>query len=88
METTKLSSKGQVVLPKPVREALGWVAGDVFTIERERGGVFLRPVRRHRSTRLEDVAGCLPYKGKPKTIAEMEAAIETEVRERHDRGRY
>ena len=37
---------------------------------------------------LEQVAGCLRSKRKPKTLAEMRAALEREVVRRRDRGRY
>jgi hypothetical protein len=39
-------------------------------------------------TRIEDVAGCLPYRGKPKAVAQMKKAIALEVKKRRDRGRY
>jgi hypothetical protein len=39
-------------------------------------------------TSLKDVVGRLAVKGSPRTLEEMEAAIEAEVRERHRRGRY
>jgi AbrB family looped-hinge helix DNA binding protein len=31
--TTRLSSKGQVVIPAPVRRALGWRPGEYLTVE-------------------------------------------------------
>jgi hypothetical protein len=37
---------------------------------------------------LEQVAGCLRSKMKPKTLAQMHAAIAREVARRLDRGRY
>jgi hypothetical protein len=40
------------------------------------------------ATDLDDVAGCLRFKGKAKTLAQMKAAIARELVERHDRGRY
>lgn len=40
--TPKVSSKGQITLPKKVKEALG---ADVVAIENEKGRVVLRPVR-------------------------------------------
>lgn len=88
METTRLSSKGQVILPKSVREAHHWQPGMEFIIEDTSDGVILRPAKPFKATRLEDVAGCLKYAGPAKTLEEMEAAIETEVKERHARGRY
>lgn len=37
------------------------------------------------ATRPEDVFGALPYKGKPKAIARMDAGILAEARRRHVR---
>ena len=88
METTKLSSKGQVVLPKAVRDARRWRAGTRFAVEEVKDGVLLRPLRPLPSSKFEEVFGCLPYKGRPKTLKQMERAIAKGVRERHGRGRY
>ncbi|MEP7352175.1 MAG: AbrB/MazE/SpoVT family DNA-binding domain-containing protein [Acidobacteriota bacterium] len=88
METTRLSTKGQLILPKSVRDAKGWGAGTEFTVEETREGVLLRPAGRFPRTKLEDVVGILKYTGKPKTLAEMDQAITDEVKRRHARGRY
>lgn len=88
METTKLSSKGQIVLPKSLREARNWHAGTEFAVEEAKDGLLLRPLRPFPPARLEDVIGCLPYRGKSKTLREMQLAIEAGVKERHDRSRY
>ena len=40
---TKLSSNYQVVVPRPVRDALGLKAGDLFEATATRSGVLLRP---------------------------------------------
>ena len=88
METTKLSSKGQVILPKAVRDARRWRAGTRFAVEEVKDGVLLRPLRLLPSSKVEEVFGCLPYKGRPKTLKQMERAIAKGVRERHGRGRY
>jgi AbrB family looped-hinge helix DNA binding protein len=40
---TKLSSSYQVVVPKPVRVALGLKSGDLFEATATRDGVLLRP---------------------------------------------
>ena len=45
METTKLSSKGQVVLPKWVRDARSWEPGTEFAVEEVSEGILLRPLR-------------------------------------------
>jgi AbrB family looped-hinge helix DNA binding protein len=88
MDTTTLSSKGQVILPKAVRDAHRWRPGTEFTVESTPEGVLLRPVKPLTSTRVEEVAGYLRYKGKPRTINEMDLAISGELRVRRDRGRY
>ena len=88
METTRLSTKGQIVLPKGIRASQAWALGTEFTVEEPGGGILLRPARRFPDASLDEVAGCLPYKGKTKTLAQMRAAIRREVTRRHDRGRY
>ncbi len=88
METTKLSTKGQVILPKSIRDAKKWTPGMEFEVEETREGVLLRPKSRFPRTRIEDVAGMLKYTGKPKTIEEMDEAVSRGIRERFARGRY
>lgn len=88
METTRLSSKGQVILPKSVRDAHRWQPGTEFIVENLPDGVLLRALKPFAPSRFEDVDGCLRYTGKAKTLDQMEAAIGAEVRRRHARGRY
>ena len=88
MESTKLSSKGQIVLPKTVRDARNWQPGTEFAVEEAAGGLLLRPLRPFAPTRLEDVVGCLPYLGKPKTVTQMRKTIAAGAKERRGRGRY
>jgi hypothetical protein len=60
-----------------------------FEIERTKSGVLVKPKKRFfPPTKLEDVAGMLAYKGKAKTIREMDEAIPMEVKRRHALGRY
>ncbi len=87
MEITRLSTKGQVILPKTIRDARGWGAGTELVVEETPGGVTLRPLRQPPS-RLDDVVGCLRYTGRAKTLRQMEKAIAKGVKERRDRGRY
>jgi AbrB family looped-hinge helix DNA binding protein len=88
VEVTKLSSKGQVVLPKPLRDSRNWQPGTEFAIEAAKDGVLLRPLRPFPPTLLKDVAGCLPFRGRPKTVRQMRQAIATRVKERRGSGRY
>ena len=86
--TTTLSTKGQVILPKTIRDQRRWKAGTRLTIEDTAEGVLLKPTPAFPSTAPGAAFGILRYKGKPKTIKDMNAAIEAEVKWRHARGRY
>ena len=88
METTRLSTKGQIILPQRIRISRAWVPGTEFTIEEAGDGILLRPATRFPDTNLEEVAGCLRSRRKSNTDAQMRAAIGREVMRRHDRGRY
>ncbi len=85
---TKISTKGQVVLPKALREKRRWKAGTRLTVEERPDGVLLKPVEKKKKLTIDDWTGILKYKGPPHTIEEMNAAIEKEVQRRHARGRY
>ena len=88
METTRLSSKGQVILPKAGRDLRHWTPGTEFAVEFVHEGVLLRPLRPFPPLEVDEVKGCLKYRGKAKTIRQMDRSIARGVRERHARGRY
>ena len=87
IEMTKLSTKGQIVLPLRIRNSRAWNSGTAFTVEEMGDGILLRPVSALPPSSLDMVAGCLPYKGKPKTLAQMRSAIADQVAKRHKLGR-
>jgi AbrB family looped-hinge helix DNA binding protein len=88
MEITRLSTKGQIILPKGIRDSRAWGPGTEFTVEEMGEGILLRPAAHFPDTNLAEVTGCLRSKRKSKTPAQMRAAIGREVMRRHDRGRY
>lgn len=88
METIRLSSKGQVILPKSIRDARHWMPGTEFEVENRPEGVLLRPKKRFATTHIAAVVGCTGYQGPTQSLEEMEAAIAQGVSERHARGRY
>jgi AbrB family looped-hinge helix DNA binding protein len=88
METTRLSTKGQIVLPSGIRTSRAWKPGMEFTVEEAGDGILLRPARLFPETTLDQVVGCLPTKRKAASPAQMRKAIAREVMRRHDRGRY
>jgi AbrB family looped-hinge helix DNA binding protein len=85
METTKLSSKGQVVLPKSVREAHGWGPGTEFVVEPTADGVRLRARGSFPRTEVADVFGSVPTRGPAKTLEEMDAGIRRAVAKHYRR---
>ena len=78
MTITKLSTKGQIVLPKEIRDALGLASGTELEIEIKDGTVLLRPIR---NTSVDDLHGILPWSGPAKSLEEMEEAIARGARE-------
>jgi len=86
METTKLSSRGQVVLPKSVRDAHGWASGTEFTVELMSDGVRLRRKGPFVPTGLGQVVGSVTHVGPAKSLEDMDAGIRTAVSRRHRRG--
>jgi AbrB family looped-hinge helix DNA binding protein len=94
METTRLSTKGQIVLPRKIRTSRAWKPGTEFMIEETSAGILLRPANCFPASDLDDVAGCLRSRPrvklpvKERESAETRAAIAREVKRRHDSGRY
>ena len=86
--TTKVSSKGQVILPKAIRERRNWAPGTRLVVQDTPDGVLLKAAPVFAPTRPEEVAGMLAYGGQPKTLEQMDAAITAEVKRRRARGRY
>ena len=83
MNTTQLSSKGQVFIPKPLRDALHWEPGQrLEVVSVDGGGILLKPTHPFAPATLDQVAACLHYSGTAKTLADFEEAIQQGVRER------
>jgi AbrB family looped-hinge helix DNA binding protein len=81
METTTLSSKGQLVIPKQVRQQAKVAAGDAFVVRYRDGEIHLRPVVRTSGTTVDDVAGCLASASrKPMSDAQAEAATKARLK--------
>ena len=82
MHTTKLSSKGQVIIPKFIRTSHNWMPGqDLVVIEME-DGVLLKPKTPFPPTTLKEVAAILMYQGEPKTLEDMQNAIKKGIKEK------
>ena len=75
MAMTVVSTKGQVIIPKAIRERHGWRAGTELQIVERGDSIVIRAHQDVPRTTLAEVLGCLPYRGPAKTIAQMDAAV-------------
>lgn len=82
MSSTKLSTKGQVVIPKGMRDRLGWSDGATLDVQDIEGCVVLRLAGGIPATSVDDLVGCANYDGPRKTLQEMEQAIAAGAGER------
>ena len=83
MNTTKLSSKGQVIIPKPLRTAHRWSVGQELVVVDLGDGILLKPKAPFPETTIDNVASCLRDKAKTKSLRDMEIAIEKGVKEKY-----
>jgi AbrB family looped-hinge helix DNA binding protein len=77
--STRLSAKGQVVIPKAIRDASGWHSGLELVVETTEDGVVLRPRALTRARAAEELLGCTGYRGPRRSLAEMDAAVRREA---------
>jgi AbrB family looped-hinge helix DNA binding protein len=85
MKTTRLSSKGQVIIPKALREAHHWEIGQELVVVDVGEGILLKSNSIFEKTTLDQVAGTLAYSGDPKSLEDLENAIRLGVMEQwHD----
>ena len=82
METV-ISSKGQAVIPKPIRDALGLTPGSRINIELDADGARLTVVTR-KDGKPRDGYGMLHYEGPPIPEAEWKARIAEGLRRKHE----
>jgi AbrB family looped-hinge helix DNA binding protein len=86
--STVISTKGQVILPKAVRERRQWTPGTRLVVEETAEGVLLKAAPVFAPTRPEEVFASLVGGRRPKSLEEMETGIAAEVKRRHARHRY
>jgi AbrB family looped-hinge helix DNA binding protein len=81
-ETTIVSSKGQVILPKEIGDQRQWEAGTRLIVEDMEAGVLLTRAPLFPKTDADRVFGMLAYNGPPKTLEEMEQGVLDEAKRR------
>jgi len=70
-QLTRLSAKGQIVIPKTVRDAKHWPPGTTFDVIDRPDGILLQPhpdVRAFRPTTLADLAALPKATGAPHSV--------------------
>jgi len=75
MESTKLSSKGQVIIRKHLRSIYHWQAGQELSVIDTGDGILFKAKTPFSEVNLDDVASCLAYHGAGKSLDDMERAI-------------
>ena len=78
--TTVVSTKGQVILPKAIRDRRQWPSGTRVTVEDTPDGVLLRLNRVFAETSIDQVFASMPFAGAPLSIEDMNTAIAREAR--------
>ena len=80
--TVRLSTKGQVILPKAIRQRRHWDAGTRLLIEDTAEGVLLKAAPIFEAKRSDEVFGSLKVSGPPKTLEQMDSGVIAEARRR------
>jgi len=85
MPTATMTTKGQVTIPKEVREHLGVETGDRLSfVVQEDGTVIVKPITRH----VRELGGLLQRPGKrPVSVNEMDESIARRMQEKFGRRR-
>ncbi len=66
-----------------MRTSHRWETGQELVVVDVGDGILLKPKTPFEETSIKDVASCLRYKGKAKTLDDMEAAISKGVRDKY-----
>lgn len=87
MQLTLLSSKGQVIIPKALRDAHDWQVGTRLEVIDTVEGVLLKPVVARQTTALPQglaaIRSRLAYKGPAVSLEDMNAAVLQEAKDRN-----
>lgn len=82
METVKLSSKGQFIIPKTIRDRHNWETGTEFIIIDRGEELVIKPSRVFPVTELESPGAPSVYRGKPLSLEDMDRAVQVEAASR------
>jgi AbrB family looped-hinge helix DNA binding protein len=80
--TTVVSTKGQVILPKSIRDQRHWAPGTRLTVEDTPEGVLLKATPLFAQTAISSVFGSLRHDGPALTLEDMDNAVAQEAKRR------
>lgn len=80
--TTVVSTEGQIMLPKAIRDVRCWPAGTRLTVEDVPDGVLLRAVPIFPRADVASVFGSLRCEGQMLSLEDMNGAVASEVKRR------
>jgi AbrB family looped-hinge helix DNA binding protein len=80
--TTIVSTKGQVILPKAIRDQRDWPAGTKLIVESTPEGVLLKAIPAFERTDLDAVFGSLRPTGPALSIDDMSIVVAEEAKRR------
>jgi AbrB family looped-hinge helix DNA binding protein len=80
--TTTVSTKGQIILPKAIRDQRHWPAGTRLTVEDTPDGVLLKATPVFAEASIDAVYGSMKPIGPALSIDEMQAVIAGEAKRR------
>lgn len=84
MLQSRLSAQGHVIIPKALRTAHNWQPGqNLLFIDTPEGILVRSEPDAFPETTVNEVAGCLKYSGKTKTLTEMAAALTQGIMAQH-----
>ena len=85
METVKLSSKGQIVIPKNIRDDLHLPVGTEFVISKTATGLTLTPTNIFPASTVREVRGFLAKRGRHyPDEADLKASIKARLKSHDD----
>ena len=91
MQTTLLSSKGQVIIPKTLRDAHRWHTGTRLEVLETAEGILLKPLEAAHKVALPAglaaIRKRIAYKGRTVSMDEMNAAVLDEAARRNKPGK-
>ncbi len=76
-----MSSKGQIVVPRELREKRGWREGTALELVDTPRGLVIRGAAAE-VLPIDALVGCIRYRGPKRSVAEMERAVLAEARRR------